>query len=398
VFEGAAGLRYFLMSRPRQSKSFLYRASYICVLPLAAAGAVLFCACGAALDQPLPSAADQPRAAAVSTAKPAVTNAPASPSAVPPTATSSSTGTPIPATEVAAASSTLEGASALALGGGTPVRSSPSMSDGTTVRTLSDRQALTILGEVRGERWVVGDQTWPMALQDWTNLWYRVDGGYVYAGFVYIPRPGEIESLDDRSAAHWVDVDLNAQTATAMIGDRAVHEAQVTTGKPGYETPGGDHSIQYRKFNETMTSSQAAIQDPNEQYDVRNVLYTQYFDSSGDALHLNYWQPDAVFGRQRSSHGCVGLQLHDAQFLWLFADAGSKVSIHPVSSSTATPTSTPTTTATASATATSLATPSPASTSAAQPAASPTPLQEPGGASLPPLPPPPVFPGSSTSH
>jgi L,D-transpeptidase catalytic domain len=363
------------------------------LIPVAVAGALLLSGCGAGVDQKIP-AAIVPKGAAVGTAQVAATK----PSATPPTATATATATetPIPTADAAAPSPSLEGASALAIGGGTPVRSSASMSDGTTVRTLSDRQPVKILGEIRGERWVVGDQTWPMALQDWTNIWYHVDGGYVYAGFVYIPRPGELESLDDRSAAHWVDVDLNAQTATAMVGDRAVHTAQVTTGKPGFETPGGEHSIQYRKFNETMTSTQAAIQDPNEQYDVRNVLYTQYFDGSGDALHLNYWQPDAVFGRQRSSHGCVGLQLHDAQFFWLFANSGSRVRIHPDVSSTPTPTPA------ASATATTSATPSPTPSDglSSQPPAPSTsaPTPKPDRSALPPLPPLPVFPGPSLSH
>jgi lipoprotein-anchoring transpeptidase ErfK/SrfK len=229
---------------------------------------------------------------------------------------------------------------ALAIGSATAVRSAPSMSEGVTVRTLSDRQPLVILREVRGQRWIVADQTWAMALQDWTNLWYEVDGGYVYSGFVFIPRANELEAIGDQSAPHWVDVDLNQQTAMAMVGDRAVHTAAATTGKPGYETPAGEHTIAGWGFvfNETMTSSQAAIQDPNEQYNVKNVLYTEYFDGDGDALHLNYWQPDGVFGRQRTSHGCVGLQLHDAQFFWLFDSAGARVNVHPAPEVTPTPT------------------------------------------------------------
>jgi hypothetical protein len=265
------------------------------------------------------------------------------------------------------------------------------MDDGTTVRTLSDKQPLKIIREVRGQRWVVGDQTWAMATQDWTNVWYQVSGGYVYAGFVFVPRPGELDAIQDSSAPHWVDVDLNAQTAAAMIGDRSVHTAAVTTGKPGFETPGGRHSIQYRKFNETMTSTQAAIQDPSEQYDVRNVLYTQYFDGEGDALHLNYWQPDGVFGRQRSSHGCVGLELHDAQFFWLFANSGSRVEIHPVASA-ATSSASATQTATASATPTTA--PAPAAASATPAGTEPPPPKP----TIPPIPPPPVFPAPPTSR
>jgi len=305
----------------------------------------------------------------------------------------------VSAPQAPVSASPVDRAGALALGGATPVRSLPSMIEGTTVRTLPDRQPVEIQREVRGQRWVVGDQGWAMAIQDWSNIWYQIDGGYVYAGFVFIPRPGELNAVLDRSGAHWVDVDLNAQTATAMISDRSVHVAAATTGKPGFETPGGEHSVQYRKFNETMTSAQAAIQDPNEQYDVKNVLYTQYFDGAGDALHLNYWQPDGVFGRQRSSHGCVGLELHDAQFFWLFASSGSRVSIHPIASSTARPSSSPAASSTAAATSATGESPSATSLATTVPA----PTQDPrlterftrtgaAEATIPPPPPPPVFP------
>lgn len=317
------------------------------------------------------------------------------------TVTASASVTPAPITGGPA-----EQVSALALGGGTQVRSVPSMEQGQTVRTLPDRQPVVILREVRGERWIVGDQTWAMATQDWTNLWYQVDGGYVYSAFIFIPRPDEMAAIADHSAEHWVDVDLNAQTATAMIGESVAHKAEATTGKPGYETPTGTHTINYRKLNETMTSTQAAINDPNEQYDVKNVLYTQYFDTLGDALHLNYWQPVGVFGAARTSHGCVGLELHDAQFFWLFADSGSRVSIHPVVASSATATSTATATATATPAVTSTATVSVTATSSSHaptplttvtPATTPDPNLRTAATStptlvIPPPPPPPTFP------
>jgi len=341
--------------------------------------------------QPASSATAVTKAAALATIAPAP-SATATANATAAATSAATTTARSPATAVAA-SGPLEHVDAMALGGETPVRTEPSMSQGQTVRTLADRQPIVILREVRGERWVVGDQTWPMAIQDWTNLWYQIDGGYVYAGFVFIPRPGDLDAINDHSGAHSVVVDLNAQTATALVGDRTVHVAAATTGKPGYETPAGDHSINYRKFNETMTSAQAAIEDPREQYDVKNVLYTQYFDTEGDALHLNYWQPDSVFGHARTSHGCVGLELHDAQFFWLFATNGTDVSIHPLPASTATPTPTPS------------ATPTPQQQVTAG-APTPTPTLDPtltqrftlGTATptpaivIPPPPPPPVFP------
>ena len=63
-------------------------------------------------------------------------------------------------------------------------------------------------------------------------------------------------------------------------------------------------------------------------YDVENVLFTQYYDQKGDALHLNYWRPVSVFGNTPTSHGCVGMLPHDAQYFWLFGAPGMRVEIH----------------------------------------------------------------------
>ena len=123
----------------------------------------------------------------------------------------------------------------------------------------------------------------------------------------------------------WIDIDLANQTASAMLGDRVLYTALATTGKDGWETPRGTFEILYRVENETMTS--AAI-GAEEYYVLDNVLYTQYFTNRGHALHLNYWRDDWYFGQIRSSHGCVGLRMADAEFFWRFAGVGTRVTIH----------------------------------------------------------------------
>ncbi len=101
-----------------------------------------------------------------------------------------------------------EHVSALALGGATAVRSVPSMDAGITVRTLTERQPIVILREVRGQRWVVGDQTWAMATQDWTNLWYQIDGMYVLFGIRLRSTTGaSLTPSTTRVVCDWVDVD-----------------------------------------------------------------------------------------------------------------------------------------------------------------------------------------------
>ncbi|MBI5285892.1 MAG: L,D-transpeptidase [Chloroflexi bacterium] len=123
----------------------------------------------------------------------------------------------------------------------------------------------------------------------------------------------------------WVDVDIDRQTATAMIGERALYTALVTTGKDGWETPRGTFKVLFRIPDETMTSASIGADD---YYVLEHVLYTQYFTSQGHALHLNYWRDESYFGRTRSSHGCVGMRMADAEFFWNFATFGTRVTIH----------------------------------------------------------------------
>jgi lipoprotein-anchoring transpeptidase ErfK/SrfK len=137
------------------------------------------------------------------------------------------------------------------------------------------------------------------------------------------PNPPDIPG-PEVAGERWILISIADQTATAMIGDQPLYAALVTTGKDGWNTPTGSFQILYRVANETMTS--AAI-GAEEFYHLEDVLYTQYFTDRGHALHLNYWRENWYFGRIRSSHGCVGMRLADAEFFWNFATYGTRVEI-----------------------------------------------------------------------
>jgi len=124
----------------------------------------------------------------------------------------------------------------------------------------------------------------------------------------------------------WVLVDLSDQTVTAMVGRDPYHTALATTGKDGWETPTGTFQINYRVYDETMTSASIGAE---EYYVLDHVLFTQYFTTEGHALHLNYWRPDSVFGNERTSHGCAGMRYSDAEFFWNFANYGTRVVVQP---------------------------------------------------------------------
>jgi lipoprotein-anchoring transpeptidase ErfK/SrfK len=255
-----------------------------------------------------------------------------------PTSTSSpsETATPAPATATpsptATATPALSAGVEIVVGGDLRVRSGPSTT-APPVKTLKDQTHVQIDAAVEGENVLVGTQTWVTVSPEWTRTWFRLtDGTFVYAAFIFIQQPGEASPLAEVAGGDekWIDVDVTKQTATAMIGARSVYTAPVSTGAPGFPSPLGSHRIEKdgRLAVERMTASQAGYSPDQAAYDVERVLFTQYYDRNGDALHLNYWRPKEVFGHTATSHGCVGMQLHDAQWFWLFGAPDMRVEIH----------------------------------------------------------------------
>jgi hypothetical protein len=226
----------------------------------------------------------------------------------------------------------LQPGEAIVVGGELRTRAGPS-SQTEQLGTLRDRQRVEIVARVQGENWLVGSQTWVGSTPAWAREWFHLeDGSYVYGPFVFIVFEGERSPLakPPEDQEKWIDVSISRQVARAMVGDEAVFTAPVSTGAPPFDTPMGTFTIEDdgRIAVEKMTASQAGYDPRRAQYDVERVLFTQYFDRWGNALHLNYWRPHSVFGQTPTSHGCVGMELHEAQYIWLFARPGMRVEIH----------------------------------------------------------------------
>ena len=240
----------------------------------------------------------------------------------PPTATAFPTFTPTPV---------LSAGMQIVVGGDLRVRGEPSTA-GPVVKTLKDRAPVQIDAAVSGENVLVGSQTWLTTIPSWTTTWFRLtDGTYVYSAFIYQQQLGEESPLlDPHGQEKWIDVNVTTQTATAMVADKPVYTALVSTGSPQFPSPIGTHKIEDdgRIAVERMTATQAGYSAAQASYDVERVLFTQYYDRNGDALHLNYWRPDSVFGATPTSHGCIGMRIHDAQWFWLFGEPGMRVEVH----------------------------------------------------------------------
>ncbi len=270
---------------------------------------VLSTSCNFALSEPTPTPTEPP------------TSTPLPPTPIP---TPGPTPLPTPLPELAPGVS-------IVVGGAVQVRADPSTA-GPVVGVLQDGEEVQVVARVQGENWLVGTQTWVASVPVWASEWLQLeDGTYVHGAFVFTLLPEETTPLLDPGIEEkWIDVNLSEQAVRAMVGGQAVHVAPATTGAAGFETPRGTHYIEPdgRIVVERMTASQAGYEPSQATYDVERVLFTQYFDRTGDALHLNYWRPESAFGSTPTSHGCVGLLLHDAQYFWIFAEPGMRVEIH----------------------------------------------------------------------
>ena len=192
------------------------------------------------------------------------------------------------------------------------VRALPSV-DAEVIDTLHAGWPVAIYGIVAGD--IVSE----------TSTWYQVSGGgYIAAELIgpYVPREPEVYH-----AGHWVDVDLTHNVAVAYMNDVPVNAVIVITGKAGFETPVGDHTIFARVENETLDSATVGTPkgDP-EYYYLPDVPHTQYFADGGFAIHANYWSDSWQFGSS-TSHGCVNMFPEDAAWFWSFLDIGSVVSV-----------------------------------------------------------------------
>lgn len=119
---------------------------------------------------------------------------------------------------------------------------------------------------------------------------------------------------------HRVEVDLTNQWLTAYEGDLAVYRAPVATGADGFNTPTGNYAIYERHLRQDMVGAIGL-----ESWYVPNIPWVQYFNGSV-AFHGTYWHDRWGTG-VRMSHGCVNLNIDDAQWLFQWADYGTEVNV-----------------------------------------------------------------------
>ncbi|MEU0646531.1 L,D-transpeptidase [Streptomyces umbrinus] len=101
-------------------------------------------------------------------------------------------------------------------------------------------------------------------------------------------------------------VDVNTQTMTVVRDGRTVKTIPISAGSPENSTYNGQMVIS-EKFRQTrMNGSTVGY---GGEYDIADVPNAMRLTTSGTFIHGNYWynKGNPPFGKQGTSHGCVGM-------------------------------------------------------------------------------------------
>ncbi|MEV5985822.1 Ig-like domain-containing protein [Streptomyces sp. NPDC052051] len=101
-------------------------------------------------------------------------------------------------------------------------------------------------------------------------------------------------------------VDVQTQTMTVVRDGQTVKTIPVSTGSAEHTTYNGQMVIS-EKFLRTRMNSQTV--GMGGEYDIADVPHAMRLTQSGTFIHGNYWynQGNPPFGREGTSHGCVGM-------------------------------------------------------------------------------------------
>lgn len=114
-----------------------------------------------------------------------------------------------------------------------------------------------------------------------------------------------------------ITISLSSQTLTAWENGEIVHQSKVSTGLKYTPTVKGSFKIRSKIPIQDMKGNYP----PYPPYHLKNVPHVMYFYGAY-AIHGTYWHNN--FGRV-NSHGCVNLPLKSAEWVYNWAQVGTRV-------------------------------------------------------------------------
>ncbi|MFD4548053.1 Ig-like domain-containing protein [Streptomyces sp. NPDC058466] len=101
-------------------------------------------------------------------------------------------------------------------------------------------------------------------------------------------------------------VDVDTQTMTVVRDGKTLKSVPISAGSPQHTTYNGQMVISEKFVQTRMNGSTVGY---GGEYDIPDVPHAMRLTSSGTFIHGNYWynRGNPPFGREGTSHGCVGL-------------------------------------------------------------------------------------------
>jgi lipoprotein-anchoring transpeptidase ErfK/SrfK len=131
------------------------------------------------------------------------------------------------------------------------------------------------------------------------------------------------KTVEAQAYDKWFVADVTNKRMYAYEGTNLVRTFLISAGAPATPTVVGTYKIYAKYVSQDMTGDNA---DGSRHFQPA-VPYVNYF-TGGYAIHGNYWRPASYFGNINSSHGCIGITVSDAAWIYDWAPIGTVVITH----------------------------------------------------------------------
>ena len=121
-------------------------------------------------------------------------------------------------------------------------------------------------------------------------------------------------------------VDAATHQADVYRDGELIRTIPITTGKPGFETRSGVKVIMTRERTRVMDAATTGTPTDSNEYYRLKVEYAMRLTNSGEFLHAAPWSVGSQ-GFANVSHGCVGMSLSNAAWLFDESEIGDVVEI-----------------------------------------------------------------------
>jgi len=122
-------------------------------------------------------------------------------------------------------------------------------------------------------------------------------------------------------------VDVRSHTMRTFVNGKLARTIPISAGKPGWETRSGTKVVIEKFRQKRMNAATIGVSESDpEYYDLSNVEYALRVTYSGEFLHAAPWSVGSQ-GSANVSHGCVGMSLADAQWLYDRTSRGDVVEV-----------------------------------------------------------------------